>query len=216
MALPATDAFTDTNGTVLTSHSGGVTWSGMTGASTGCEVQTNAAQSSGAGNGGHNRDSGNTYNNDQYAQITTTNAAGDKGQIGPAVRCASGAFTKYGYEITANGREFYKRVAGTYTGLGATFVGATAVDGDVVRLEANGTTITPKLNGSIDSGHGAVTDSSIASGSAGIGGWWDGTVSSTRAADWEGGNLGAATGPTFVQLERITRGLERGVAQKGL
>jgi hypothetical protein len=64
-----------------------------------------------------------------------------------------------------------------------------------VRLEVSGTTLTVKYNGTtIDT----ATDSSLASGSAGVVCYDAGAFE--RADDWEGGNLGAGGGATPIPV----------------
>lgn len=170
-------------------------------------VTSNAARSNTGGSGPHYWYTG-TFANDQYAEVTLSDVTNTHGQIGPSVRkAASSTVTNYGYEWYSTGREFYKRVAGTYTGLGSTTASGTPVNGDVMRLEMAGTTLTPKINGATDSGiGGAVTDSSIASGQVGIGGWSDGS-GSIGADSWAGGDLGGAAGqPTMRRAGRAPLG----------
>lgn len=199
MALPATDAFTGTNGTALPTYS--ASWTNIHGS--GIEIQGNAAETA-AGGGAVCicRWNADTFNNDQYAFVVLDSAANTHGQIGPSVRVSAdtGAGRDYyAYEISAAGREFYKYVNGTYTGLGANITSNTAANGDIARLEASGTTITPKYNGATDTGMGAVTDSSLAAGNGGISGWDDGGAS-VRAANWEAGNLGGGGGATNLPI----------------
>lgn len=169
------------------------------------KVTSNAARAVTSGGGPHYYYSG-TFANNQGADITLSDVTNTHGQIGPNVRkAASSAVTLYGYEIYSTGREFYKRVAGAYTGLGATTLSATPANGDVARIEASGTTITAKYNGSTDSSIGApVTDSSIASGQVGIGGWSDGS-GSLGADSWSGADLtgGAAIGSNVLQARAL-------------
>lgn len=209
MALPATDAFTDANGTNLTAHSaGGVTWSSLGGST--IEVQSNMASPASSGSGPHYYDSGNTYNNDQYAFVVLGNAAGTGGQIGPAVRAsaAGGGINGYYYEIASAGREFYKRTtSGGYVGLGNNTTANTAADGDIARLEVSGNTLTPLYNGVADSGiapGGAVSDSTIGSGSGGLGGWYDAVHTPVRANSWEAGNLGGGGAAAVASTLMLT------------
>lgn len=61
--------------------------------------------------------------------------------------------------------------AGAYTQLGANItLGGNLVAGDVIRLEAVGTTLTAKVNG-VTAPSGTRTDSTFASGQPGVGGW---------------------------------------------
>jgi hypothetical protein len=102
---------------------------------------------------------------------------------------AAAAHTGYNYCGHSTQKYLYKYVAGSQTTLTSTTSAGFSVSDDV-RIETEGTTITPVLNGSTDSDLGAQTDSSISSGSAGVGGFSD--TSSNRIDDWEGGNLAGA------------------------
>lgn len=183
MALPATDAFTNSNGTSLVSHS--ASWTQNTGAA---YIQSNALASNTSGNemGAHwNAD---TFDADQYSQGTLV-ATSSNVFIGPAVRVAASASTYYGYYLDNNETYMFKMVSGSWTQIGGSGSGSSG--GISLRLEVSGTTLTPIRAGSTDSSVGAQTDSSIASGSAGVTGY--GNSVSTRFDDWEGGNLGGGS-----------------------
>lgn len=182
-ALPATDNFNGTTGTALATYS--ASWTVNNGA---FAIQSNAVGSAAGGAiEGSARWNADTFNNNQYSQGTVLTPTALL-YIGVTVRVStSGATTWYLYEVSSADRFLYKAVAGTLTELGTTPTGASA--NDVLRLEANGTTITPKRNGTTDTQVGAVTDSAIASGSAGIGGYNTAGTTDTRLDNWEGGNL---------------------------
>jgi hypothetical protein len=201
-ALPATEAFTNTDGTALTTHS--ASWTLRNG---NFAINTNAVYPNDAVNYGMAYWNADTFSNNQYAQFTLV-AAASGGAIGVATRMAAGANTAYGYikDSGTSDRAFFKRVAGTFTEFGYAASG-TAVN-DVFRLEANGTTIRPIRNGSTDTGvGGAVTDSAIASGAAGLVSNTT-TVTTTRGDNWEAGNLpapfspGAINNPIILMLIR--------------
>jgi len=180
MALPATDTFTAADGTALQTYN--ASWSINCGA---FAINTNAVYPNSVGaecGAGWNAD---TFDNAQYAQGVL--AAEVSVCIGPAVRVASDGTsdTYYGYY---NGTYLFKQVTGSWAQLGSN--GSNWSVGDVIRLEADGTTITPKINGVTDSAIGARTDTAIASGRAGICGWSVNT--GDRLDTWEGGNLSAA------------------------
>lgn len=182
MALPASDAFTGTNNTELSVYS--ANWQARAGR---LIIYSNAAASDYTDESLY-RWTADTFDNNQYAQGVI--AAISSPYVGAAARVAAAANTGYCYSGSSGDRELYKMVAGSYTGLASTAAGFSA--SDTVRIEANGTTITPKRNGSTDSALGAQTDNSIASGYAGLCGFNQGTTS--RIDDWEGGNLGGAGG----------------------
>lgn len=183
-ALPATDAFTGTNGTALQTYS--TNWTINAG---GFQINTNSVACSQNNEGGAhwNADS---FNNDQYAQATVS-AIGSGFFIGLGVRESASGATYYGIYYDNGVGQLFKNVAGTWTQLGSNSVGVSS--SDVLRLEAAGTTITPKKNGATTGTPGAQTDSSISSGFAGLSCWGNSTGS--RVDDWQGGNLGGG-GPS--------------------
>jgi hypothetical protein len=197
-ALPATDAFTGTNGTALTTYSSN--WTNNAGV---FAIQSNSVHANSAGTecGAHwNAD---TFNNNQYGQCVYVAEDTDTYAIGPAVRCAASGATYYGFYSSTTASYLFKMVSGTWAQLGSD--GASWTINDVARLEVSGTTLTPTINGSTLSPPGAQTDSSIASGYAGITGYSNSTAS--RIDNWEGGNLGAAATSFLGQRNRVFAGI---------
>jgi len=148
MALPATDTFTAADGTALTTYS--ASWTNNVGA---WAINTNAAYSNTLNleTGVHwNAD---VFDNGQYAQAVAVAVAASNWR-GPAVRCHASDATYYGYYGDTTTKFMFKSVAGTWTQIGSTG-GATSVN-DVLRLEVSGTTLTPKINGALDSAVGAI------------------------------------------------------------
>src|SRR5262249_8343954 len=82
--------------------------------------------------------------------------------------------------------------------LASTAAGLT--DQDVMRLEVSSTTLTPKINGSLDSVLGAQTDSAIASGAAGICGFETGA--GVTGDDWLADNLGSGASSARAKVVR--------------
>lgn len=187
VALPATDVFTGSNGTALTTYS--ASWTLNSG---NFAINTNAITPNSSGNecaAGWNAD---TFDSDQYAQGTATATNNQNHAIGVACRCHTTASTAtyYGWYSdtgTTNAAYLHKSATGTWTQLGST--GARWTDGLAIRLETNGTTIRPMRTGATDA-IGSQTDSTIASGRAGLSGYSTGT--NMRLDGWEGGNLGGA------------------------
>jgi hypothetical protein len=139
-----------------------------------------------------------TFSNDQYSQFVVAAAGG--AYQGPAVRIAASAVTAYYiWDQPGDGPYLEKVITGSVTTL-ASGGGTHAANTNTMYLKANGTTITPMLNGSAWSGIAAQTDSSITSGSAG-GANLNGGVNS-RLDSWEGGNL---TPPMVVLLADYSR-----------
>lgn len=192
MALPATDVFTGTTGTQLTTYSGN--WSLVLG---NFDIQSNGLCCDKAGwEYCIARWNADVPTDDQYSQGVMAYLDADWNYIGVAVRCSASAVTAYGLQACGAGDSvLFKHVAGTTTQLSST--GGAGATNDVFRLEAEGTTITPKKNGSVIAAIGAVTDSAIASGYVGVQGWQYeyGSRTGARLDNWEGGNLGAV--PTF-------------------
>ncbi len=184
MALPATDAFTGSDGTALTTYSANWTLNFGNFAlfsnslrPNGGDVNTDAAAHWNA----------DTFGNDQYAQGTVP--AISTAYMGVAARCATSAATFYNFLVNSDAYYLNKYVAGAGTNLGNTPSPDLTV-GDTLRIEANGTSIVAKRNGT--NKIGPITDSSITSGSAGVTGNGTGT-GGVRIDNWEGGNLGAAS-----------------------
>lgn len=181
-ALPVTDAFTTASDQLLTAYS--ANWSMNVG-----QIMVIAATDDFRGNslsaeaaGFHNVE---TFSNEQYSQVTTP-TVGVSDWCGCAARCAAaGTATYYAWYQSDTADYSFKNVAGTTTTLGSSGGGGAA--GDTLRLETQGTTIRPKRNGSVPGTPGAQTDSSIASGKAGISAWVATGV--TRGDNFEGGNL---------------------------
>jgi hypothetical protein len=133
--------------------------------------------------------SADSFENDQYSQCIGLNLSG--GPAGPAVRIDAGSATAYVYGMRSTTiQRFFKIVAGTWTQLGSD-EGQTITTSTVCKISAVGTTLSLYADGSLIDTR---TDSTIASGSAGVM-WYDGQ----SYDDWEGGNIvAAATGhPTI-------------------
>ena len=101
--------------------------------------------------------------NDQWAEATVVARSADA-YIGPVVRGSSNNYYIF-YGDTGN-RALYRIVSGTATSLASSATGF-AIN-DVIRLEVEGTTLRAYVNGVLWT---SLTDSSLASGNAGIGTW---------------------------------------------
>lgn len=189
MPLPATDGFTGTDNTTLPTYSSN--WSN--GLQT-CKIKSNGATGDGAGFCivYWNADA---FNNDQYAQVVIK--AGNNAEYnGGAVRCSAGGGNGYAYITDVNiNSGLWKVVNGSGTQLGSSSSGGGV--NDVYRTEAEGTTIRPIRNGALDTGIGAQTDSSLASGSGGLMSYND--AATAYCDDWEAGNLGGAPASLVVR-----------------
>lgn len=135
---------------------------------------------------GDSKYSGASFSNDQYSEVVTNNAANNTYVL---VR-ANGADYYYAI-VRASFGDYHvnKWVGGVDTNLVNGSVSSAI--GDTIRLEISGTGLTLKLNGAtVDT----ASDSSIASGSPGIGSSDPGS----RIASWAGGDLGGSPDVPFV------------------
>lgn len=181
-----TDNFTGTNGALLSARSN---WALNSADSADFQIQSNQLGISPPATGGIDyaaRWTGGAFNANQYAQcVINHNLGGTSEQIGLAVRVASdNSLTFYGIYTNGSATNLFKMVSGSWT-LIADVTAPTS--GDTIRLEANGTTIRYLINGVQDF---STTDSSIASGAAGVCGFASPSSSPNNLIDnWEGGNL---------------------------
>lgn len=137
-----------------------------------------------------------TFSADQYAETVIGAFTGTGTYVGPAVRVSAGG---NGYAlITAPGDStvyLNKYVSGVETNL-LSLSGPWAA-GDTLRLEAQGTTLTVKRNGTTVN---TTTDSSLASGQAGIYGYGpsyaQSNISSWTANNLSGGSPATLSSPT--------------------
>ena len=106
--------------------------------------------------------------------------------VGVAVRAQAGAHSGYGAYSDTNNVKIIKRVAGTETVL---YTGTAFADGDRIRLEMVGTTLTLKQNGAVIT---TVTDSAFSTGRPGIIG--HGNATGARGDDFYAGSLAAQGG----------------------
>lgn len=185
MALPKTDAFTVGYDQRISTYN--ANWKENNSQWTILDASDDVYVSSG-GTGGESlcHWEGDTFNNNQYSQIVISAVVA--AYRGPACRVASGTSTEtgYGFYGSNNNTYLFKIVTATWTQLGST-TAAVALN-DVMKLTANGTTITPNKNGSTTGTPGAQTDSSISSGYGGMCGY--STDNTTRADNYEGGDVG--------------------------
>lgn len=174
MTVLATDDFNRADGAI------GANWSNLADAFV---IATNKARS---GSGTTDSITISTYTNatwpnNQYAQcvIGSPVAVSDEG-VGPIIRCsdANNLYIAQGNTVET---KLYKRVGGAFTQLGSD--GAAVADGDTLYVEAQGTSILVKKNGSTIIG--PVTDAALSAGNAGM---W-GTRQAMRADDFAGGDF---------------------------
>lgn len=173
----ATDNFTRADGGV------GANWT--TYAAAGLQIAGNLVEGLTTGRDGAFWNA-NAFNSDQYSEITI---AGTAGAIAPTVRCSS-AGGENGYEAYFSGTFgsagtmfFQKSVAGAVTNVSN--VGVTVSVGDVIRIEAAGTTVTIYKNGTSIL---TAQDTSLTSGNPGIF-TQSNPVTKAQASLWAGGNI---------------------------
>jgi hypothetical protein len=126
---------------------------------------------------------GATFTNNQYSCLTLATGGPDGSYLGPAVRVSSTAVTAYFAEWAQSSAtiNIQSVVAGSY-GLSSSSVPVTI--GHEYCLRAVGSTLTLTDNGTTVL---TATDSSIASGYAGIAAYGNGT--SYTGSNWRAGNL---------------------------
>lgn len=184
MAVLATDNFNRPDSTDL-----GTTWDVVPGV-VNCQIVSNAVRASADNAVCEESYNGVTWPDDQYSQVTLTVIGADT-YAGPLVRASAADWTFYLSEAAPSEIRLFKTVSGTWTQIGS-FSG-TVSSGDVIRLEAQGTTIRAFQNGTQRI---STTDSSISSGRAGIHVMLEPSIPLDRVVldDWEGGDFGAAGG----------------------
>ena len=182
----ATDAFTGTNGTELPTYS--ANWSLGNALSSDFVIDTNSLRTpfSRAISLHAYRNDG-SFANDQYAEAKIVQVGSASQYMGVCVRSGNG--DAYAFVVDGINYLMWKLIGyGGYTQLA--FAALAVVAGDTIRLEASGTTLTAKLNGSTVT---TVTDSALTSGRPGVagqGGAASGTY--TLLDDWVGDDLTAA------------------------
>jgi hypothetical protein len=186
MALPATDDFAGTG--ALSGN-----WTHQT-----ATTVTRASDHMTGGNGafGYAFWNADAFNDDQYAEGVVGGVGLNPVYVGVTVRASGtgGSYNNYFLYIDTSDAYLGKTVAGSFSAL-VTFTGGGVLAGSsaTYRLEAEGTTLRAYKN-SVQLGTDQ-TDSSLASGSAGVGGYDSAGFQTSSLDDWEGGNLGA-TGVT--------------------
>lgn len=151
--------------------------------------------------------SADAFNNDQKSQATAiTNGGAGTHYAAVGVRMSSGP-NWYAQFWDGGDNDLLKNVAGTVTQIAGNIITTVAAN-DVIRLEVEGTSLRVYLN-NVQQGV-TQTDSSLASGSAGIAFFDNGS----RIDDWEGDNLGGAPADPEGRLvygKLVGRGLLGGV-----
>ena len=110
------------------------------------------------------------------------------------------------YSDAADGCYIDEYSSGNYQG--SSSAGSVFSVSDTVRIEADGSTITGKINGSAEIGY---TDSTLTGGAAGLAGYNDG---SSSLDNWEGGNLGGEEGRTTYNTDIRPLGIAAGISRR--
>jgi hypothetical protein len=187
-ALPATDAFTRADGAI------GGNWLSNIGS---YNIESNQARPNSFNADVLYRWSSavDAFGADQYSQAVMKNPTNST-WYGVAARVQASGFSAYTYQGAANERELNKFNGGTWTRLGSSVTGAGSwANNDTMKLEVVGTLVKPYRNGALDTGITAtgITDSTFASGQAGIAGNGNTSGGGVGIDDWQGDNVSAGT-----------------------
>lgn len=177
----ATESFTNSNGVELFTHS--ANWNIANALSSDFIIDTNALRTPFSRSVSLAAYYSGTFANDQYAEAQIVQVGSDNMFMGVCVRGSSG--NAYIFYVDTNQWVLAKVVAGVYTELSNGAL--TLATNDLVRLEASGTGLTGKVNGSTLA---TATDSSLASGNPGVSG--QGSAASgtyTLLDNWVGADL---------------------------
>jgi hypothetical protein len=148
----------------------------------------------------------NTFPNDQYSQCNVTDSLSSETAEcgpGPMCRCSTSAPRNLYRVIFSPGAtqnlHFEKYAANSYSPIGGFTV--TMNNGDLLKLQVQGTTLTAFVNGSSVA---TTTDSSVTSGPAGLA--FSSCPSGTTVTfdNWEGGDL-AQVAPPLLLLPTVVR-----------
>jgi hypothetical protein len=188
MALPATDAFTGTNGTALQTYS--ANWTINSGA---LQIQSNAVTGNQASVDSVAHWNADNFPNNQYCQAVLAGTITNDNH-GVCVRVDASARTGYVFfAIDPTARSVYRIDAGAYVLL--TIDNTAPVVGQTYRIEISGSAITAKVNGSVIAAL-STTDSTYSSGFGGISGY--NNSNTERLDNWEAGDLNPPAGNVYV------------------
>jgi len=184
-----TEAFTAANGTDITSVGSSI-WAYGNGSSGKLFVTDNRIRSILNENVAWFARRAGTFADNQYAQIKLAKFASNS-HVGVCVR-ANTSGTCYLLVASSSGYFLSRRINFNYVELRA---GSLAFSvNDVLTLEASGTTLTCKKNGT---SFWTQTDSNIASGNPGVADISSNALDFTAGDDWEGGDLATAALQNF-------------------
>ena len=189
----ATDSFTNTNGTALTTHD--ANWVREKSAGPEATIESNECDPNGGSGTNVYRYDG-AWTDDQYSQVVCSTIRGGFFH-GVAVRCATGAETFYNFNVdSADAGYLEKYVNGVYGLIAAGY--STIGNGDKIRITVQDNAATNDLEVYYDTGAGWTLqgttrqDASITAGDVGL--EFYGTGSTARMDDWEGGDYSELSG----------------------
>lgn len=174
MALPRLEDFAGASATL----NSGLGWLQVMGAVS----RDGSGRGSGAGGDNFVADSSNTYSNDQYSQLVFIGGVSPEPQVRGSGTSGGGTASCYFMYAGGGSIGIGKYVNTSFTDKGSVVSSLTA--NDLYRLEASGTGLTLKKNGTNVT---TATDASLTSGAPGPG------MDTTTVDNWEGGNLGASS-----------------------
>ena len=204
--LDGPDSFNGTNGDTLNTYN--AKWVDAGGSLPQCKI----AGSPGFGTGGGQnaiRNTGQTWTNNQWAEakVDGTNLIDSTWGIWMiCVRVQGGVdFKAYcgGANYYHDGNNTYRITRYDFSGVRtvlATGTHAMALN-DVVNLEIDGTTLTLRVNGSIEAG--PVTDSTFATGNPGLHIQYGGTSTNRLGGTWKAGSVTAGGEPPPEQYAKV-------------
>jgi hypothetical protein len=201
-----TDDFNRANSSSLGTSAEGWSWTTVGGD---LRIVSNKASSHAIAGavGNHGRAEFDLSSADHYAQATVDRTGSGYKDMGVSVRYSAAADTFYMANHSPTAVTLYKVVGGSgYTAL--TSVSRTYSASIVLKAEINGSTLRGFVNGT---SLATTTDTSL-TGSlrTGFHGYFDAGTGTLTHDDFEGSDL-APSGLLYTQLERSTRGLQRGM-----
>lgn len=194
MTILATDSFTDTDGVTLVTHNSDWTQDAGDYRIISNKIRNYQDDFTRA----WARYTAVTPNNDQYASAVMQMSASD-GSVwgGVAVRMDS-SVNGYALLTNNNNTRLYRIDAGTSTIL--VDIGSAPVDGDVLKLEVEGSNLRGYINDILITGFDT-TDATYASGDIGISGQQNGSQADLES--WEGGNLDVGVSAVGTKINII-------------
>lgn len=188
MALPASDSFTTgAAGTDLSVYS--TNWvAGYSASADQLELTGSGSARTATTNDCANKWTADTFGAAHYGECSISlPAAGITHRVGPGVRWGT-AGNGYGAQAGPTAIEIFEAVGGVWTQLGSSItVSWASSSGHIVRLSASGSTLTLDY----DAAQTTLSDSSHATGSAGVVGWTSSGTGTATIESWTADDLAA-------------------------